>query len=225
MIHSCAIRLFVPALSGLVLAFAVPAQAGKVGAKSVAGDKPAAGQKLPGPARGAPKFPIAVVDVARAAAHTKAMRGGLEELRKMGSSYQKTLSALAKQVETLDLEISLMKIASSEKVDKQIELSALLQREKAAKQLYAGMVNTRRDKMQVAVYLEIELALAELATRNGILLVLRKRTHQTEAEIMKQGRTAQAAIKQQLINAQSRDVLYNSPTIDLTEDLIKYLKG
>lgn len=224
MTHPCAIRLFVPALSGLLLALALPAQAGKAGAPPVAGNK-TAGQKPSESARKVPKFPIAVIDVAEAAAHTKAMRSGLDELRKMGASYQQTLNVLGKQIETLDLEISLMKIASSEKVEKQIELSALLQREKAAKQLYAGMVNTRRDKMQVSVYREIEAALAELATRNGILLVLRKRARPSIAEMVKKGRSEAAAVKQQLVSDQSRDVLYSSKTIDLTDDLVKYLKG
>jgi Skp family chaperone for outer membrane proteins len=187
----------------------------------------------PGPTeQGLPKqggrpanFPIAVVDVGRASVHTKAMKGGLEELQKMHASYQAALGALSKQLESLDLEISLMKIASPEKMDKQIEMSGLIRRRDASKKLYDAALTDRRTKMDVLVYREIDAALAELAKKNGILLVLRKRAHTSTAEILKQGGTAEEATKRQIGSDRLRDVLYHAPAIDLTDDLIKYLKG
>ena len=221
--HPCLTRSFLPALSGLFLATALPAQVGEVQTRPASGDKSVKVQASPEVPR--PKFPIAVVDVGKASTHTKAMRKGLEELRAMHAAYQKALEALGKQLETLDLEISLMKIASPEKVEKQIEMSALLQRREASKKLYDATLAERRTKMDATVYREIEGALAELATRNGILLVLRKRGNPTIDEMVKKGSTPEEATKRQLGADRLRDVLYNAPAIDLTEDLIKYLKG
>ena len=170
-------------------------------------------------------FPIAVVDVGKASAHTKAMKSGLEELKKMHASYQAALGILSKQLESLDLEISLMKIPSPEKMEKQIVMSGLIRRRDASKKFYDAALTDRRTKMDVLVYREIAAALAELAKKNGILLVLRKRAHMSSEEVIKQGGTAEEATKRQIGTDRLRDVLYHAPAIDLTEDLIKYLKG
>jgi len=223
MMHPRPTRSFLPALSGLFLAIALFGQTGEAQARPVSGEKSGVARPTQKPA--GPRLPIAVVDVGKASTHTKAMRNGLEELRTMHGAYQKSLEALGKQLETLDLEISLMKIASPEKVEKQIEMSALLRRREAAKKLYDGALAERRTRMDALVYREIEAALAELATRNGLLLVLRKRGNPTLDELVKTGSSPEEAVKRQLSADRLRNVLYSAPAIDLTEDLIKYLKG
>lgn len=225
MIHAFASRLLVPVLSGLVLASALPAQGGGATAKPAAIKKSAKAQKSEVPVQKAPAFPIAVVDIGLASTHTKAMQKGLEELQKMHSAFKRTLDGYTKEIETLRVEISMMKITTDEKIELQIELSAKVQRRDTAKERYDAVLNLRRGKMDAAVYREIEAALAGLSKAKGILLVLRKRTHQTVKEIVKKGGTPADATKRQISNDRLRNVLYNARAIDMTEDLIKYLKG
>ncbi len=225
MIDPSPIRLFTSLSTALLLAFALPGQgkqAGLVDAKAGRSVTPGKSVPLPKPR---PEFPIAVVDVGKAAVHTKAMKVGRENMKRMHTLFKQSLATVGKELETLDLEISMMNNPSPQKMAKQIELAGLVREQEASKKLYDAALSRKRSETDNAVYREIEAALAQLAKRNGILLVLRKRTHHTVKDVVEQGGTEAEALSRQVSNDRLRDVLFHAAAIDLTDDLIKYLKG
>ncbi len=171
-------------------------------------------------------IPFAVVDMEKAATHTKAFKKGMAEGAKQAQMYQKDIEGMKSQVKSFKLEIEMM-VVSPERMQKELEREALLGKLSLAGKMY----NTELERQKVLnddkIYQEVSVAVAELAARRGILLVLRKHPHLTIKEMLarRMARSAASAMNRQILANRQRGVIYHAPDLDITEDLIKYLKA
>jgi Skp family chaperone for outer membrane proteins len=210
---STCLRLTIPLFVGLLVSQGLLAQA-----ENKPGDpKPASTAK-------AVQLPIAVVDIGKASTHTKAAQSGLERLKAMHTSYQTKLNKIADTLTSLEAEMAVLK-DSPEKVDRQIDFASLVQRQRISQERYQKEIAKQRLTNDGEIYREVEAAIGELARRRGILLVLRKRAHMSVEELVGKDGDESEARQRQGSQDRLRDVLYTAASIDLTDDLIKYLKG
>ena len=233
-------RASLSVLVTLVLTAFAPAQVGDKGAKKVQAKPAAAGESgetstdaaKTGAAAGKrtetlEKLPIAVVDMEKVAPHSKAYKSGRETLKRLGRVFNGKLKQIEGQIESLKLELQLLLQPSPEKIEKTLQLRSLIGRHGLADKLYSSEYGRQQAMNDNAIYKEVQAAVRELAQKRGIVLVLRKHTSISVAAMLdkKQALSEVAAIRKQTDRNRNRSVLYSAEGTDITEDVIKILKG
>ncbi len=215
---------------GLALASPTAAQNGKTrkvtpaAAKAAQASKPNRAEAA-GKRKTAAAPPFAIVDMRKAASHTKAFKSGLATRAKMKDSYQKEIEAMTARIKSLKLEIEIMQV-SPERMQKQLDCETLISRHGFATKMYNSDLERERVVNDDKIYVELQTAVAELANSRGILMVFRRRPHLTVREMLQKNfvRSETEGISHQIRANQQRSVIYHVADLDLTDDLIKYLK-
>ena len=211
-------RLFLsPVLSVLFIASVAQSQGDT---KTQDEGKDSARVKVPAPL-------FAVVDMEKASGHTKAFAAAEKDMEAARSQYKQNLATLGGNLEGLDAQIVLLR-PSPERDAREIEALTLQHQIKVAGEIYSqslALINLQHTKK---IYEEMNVAIADLAKRRGIALVMRKRPIVSIEDIRASGPpglTEGDALSEQSRMFKARDVLYVAPEYDLTEDLIQFLKG
>lgn len=212
--------LFVPVL---------PGQAGGEGSSPA----PAASRKavVPPPA----VLPIAVVDIGRAQVHTKAHGHLQEQLREMSKHYQGKLDEMRDEIQQIEATMQSVTPTSTRYTELEIKRQGGLEKLRFAKERYRLALNRQQAHGQIEIQQELEEKIAALAQERRILLVLRTRPVTGVEEGVKellagtdtssQVDAEAKVLQKELDSALVRDVLYHAAELDITADLIKYLKG
>ena len=153
-------------------------------------------------------------------------KSGFETLKGMSQTFGGKLKQIEDKIEELKAELRLL-LESPERTDKTLELRSLVGRHRLAEEIYNSAIGRQQAANDDAIHKELQAAVRELAQKRGILLVLRKHSSLSIAAMMdkKQARTAAAALRKQTDQNRNRSVLYSAEGMDITEDVIKILKG
>ena len=182
-------------------------------------DKPAAGGA---PAEAAAKtraqLTIGVVDLEKALSLYPRAIAERERLEAMARGFKDKLEAAAQVINQLREDIALAKEGSDDYAWKQYLRSEAMKRQEALSGLFKIQFDREKDKYLVAMYEDLEVAIAEVAKARGVLLVLRVSPTPEPEEGQKD------AQKQKLANYEMRQLLYAGDEVDLTAAVIKFLQ-
>ena len=170
---------------------------------------------------------FAVVDIEEASQHTKAFAAAEEDMVRAQERFQQRIASFKDSLDALEAQIALLR-PSLERTEKEIEAIGLQNTIKAAGEIYSQELTLINLKHKTKIYDEMNAAIEDLARRRGIAMVIRKRPIDSLEDIRAAAGpniTEGEALNERSRMFQARDVLYVAPEFDLTEDLIKILKG
>lgn len=209
-------------LLGLGLPAQVPAgRAGDVG-RPVDANRPGDADKAVDAAARARAQPVvAVIDIRKVMEQYPKFIAERERLVALENTLLERIEALTKQIEQVRNDMMLEKDGSDQREWKQLEYGELQKRREVLKALLARQLEREEHKGMVTIFADIEAAIAEVARRRGVHIVLRQNPTPTGAELAKD---PERAIRQKLSNYDARTVWFASEEFDLTPAVINYLK-
>ena len=216
-------RVLLPLVFGLAIAVASPAQGPEKGekGKAPAETKAPATRKVEPASHGkAVSLPIGVVDLDAVLEHTSAWKKGQDLLAQMKAHFEGKMKAADDKIESLQYALKLLN-DSPERDEKELELGALAQRRQLAAKLYNRELARARNRNEVQMVEEVDVVISVLAAKRGLLLVLRKRNPLKLPEKTPKADAARINSRR----ATQRNILYHAPSLEITQDVIKYLKG
>lgn len=183
-------------------------------APSTAGAKPA---DAAAPGKG---LTIGVVDLDKARdAYPRAITER-EKLQKMSMAFKEQIDAEKKHIDALRAELALLKPGTDEWEAKEAERGLAMERGKVLSNVYQSQFNRAREKYDLMIYQDFEVAIAQVAKDRGVQIVLRM--HE-QPEIDKDMETADAQ-QARLYSYNRRNVWFAADEVDLTPALIKFLQ-
>ncbi|MCA8964334.1 MAG: OmpH family outer membrane protein [Planctomycetes bacterium] len=209
----------VPFAACLAVSGLLSAQDGKPVAASA--EKQASAQKQDGaPVKVAVAPVVAVVDFAKVLdVYPKAV-AERERLNALRKSFNDQMDALTKRIEELKLQVPLYPEGSREQAMKQLDLETLMQQRPALAKLLNEQLQIEEMRKDVALYEDVDIAVAKVAKDRGVHIVLRKMSDLPE-------RTDDAGIKEirdRVVAYDRRQVWYVAPEVDLTPHVIKFMQ-
>lgn len=161
---------------------------------------------------------IGVVDLDKAFSLYPRAIAERERLQAMSKGFREKVEAVTKVINQLREDLALLKEGSDEYEWKQYERSEALKRREALNNLLKIQFDREREKYLVAMYEDLEVAIAEVAKARGVQLVLRLSPTPEPEDGQKDVQ------KQKLMNYEMRQLLYAGDEVDLTAAVIKFLQ-
>ncbi|MBM4062075.1 MAG: OmpH family outer membrane protein [Planctomycetes bacterium] len=188
---------------------------------TVVAQQPPASQPLPGPAAPARQgVAVGVVDLDKAIeAYPKAI-AERERLQALSKSFTERLDEAGKQIDQLRDDLKLLKEGSPQRDLREFEFTSAVKNREALASFLKAQFDRELERFELAIYQDLEVAVAEVAKLKGVQIVLRVRATPSAAE----ARDAATAQKQKLAVYDRRHVWFASPEVDLTPALVQYLQ-
>jgi Skp family chaperone for outer membrane proteins len=186
-----------------------------------AAGKDAAGKAAEAANRARPALVVGVVDIEKAIEFYPKAIAERERLQTINKTFLGRMEALTKQIEQVRNDMMLEKEGSDQREWKQLEFGELQKRREVLKALLTREFEREQQKGLVAIYEDLEAAIAEVAKRRGVHIVLRQSPTLAPEDLSKDPNSAQ---RQKLFHYDSRYVWYASEEFDLTPALINFLK-
>jgi len=157
---------------------------------------------------------IAVVDVDRATSSHPAFRVKTEAHSQWGRAQSARLDKMDKDIQSKQAELNNTVKPGTEAAERlALDIKTLRYRLNMEGQRLNELDANKRAALWLELQTQVMDAVAELAPKRGIDLVLRRRAHRVRARLQEQVRRAEAT-----------DVLYAAASLDITDDVIDFLK-
>ena len=169
-----------------------------------------------------PREPVVgVVDVIRVIEQYPKYIELSKQLAAMRNDYGSGIDALTKQLDEMRVSIPLMVAGSEDRIDKEHEYSQLARHHDHLGKKLAARLKQVDLRNTLTVYEDLDYAIARVAEKRGITLVLTKqnvpRANPSVAEL------DEITLQRYVQGYDRRQVWHASKELDLTDDLIKYL--
>lgn len=210
------LRFWIPAI--VVAATLLPAQSPAESRLSgAARPQDAAASKVARPA-----FVIGVVDLDRAIDRYGVAVRERERLQKKSEQFSEEINRITKGVDELRGQMSLLKPGSLDYEQTEFQLRLEMNRREGLASLRKKQFDRALEVFELAVYEDLEYAIARVAMDRGVAIVMRA---QRTLDLTPQaGEKAADLEKAKLMQFNRRTVWYTSPEVDLTPQVIKYLQ-
>ena len=136
-------------------------------APSTAGAKPV---EATAPGRG---LTIGVVDLDKAKDQYPKAIAEKEKLQKMTQAFNEQIGAETKHIEEIKAAQSLLTEGTDEWEAKEAERGLAMERRKVLASLFRSQFDRAREKFELAIYQDLEIAVAQVAKDRGVQIVLR----------------------------------------------------
>lgn len=183
---------------------------------------PAQDQSTPRPVA-ANGLVVGVVDMGKAFDNYPRTIKERERVKKLVDGWQEEIDRVSKRIEEMKGSLLVLKAGSPDRERKQLELELTMQERQGLAKLLSDRLQVEQMRMHLAIYEDLDAAVAQLAKDRGVHLVLRTDTSDIA--------TADAADKdnakvmeKRVIAFERRQVWFAADAIDLTSDLIKLLQ-
>jgi len=163
---------------------------------------------------------IGVVDLDKAIDQYPKAIAERDRLQKLLQELGDRLNAESKRIDGIKADLSLLKEGSDQRELKEWELGKAMNDHKALASLLRAQFDRQVERFEIAIYQDLELAVAQVAKDRGVQIVLRVRPQGVPSDGGKEPANAQQA---RLQGFNRRDVWYHADEVDLTPALIKYL--
>lgn len=168
-----------------------------------------------------PAIAVGVVDLEKAIDRYPVAVRERDRLQKLSEQYSAELDALGQNIEELRAAMSLHRPGSLEHDQKQLELKLAMNQREGLAGLRKKQFDQQLEEFELAVYEDLEFAIARVAEDRNVAIVLRAQNSIAPAE---DGAEDSGLQKARLMQFNRRTVWYTSPEVDLTPFLIKYLQ-
>ncbi|MCC6670085.1 MAG: OmpH family outer membrane protein [Planctomycetes bacterium] len=158
---------------------------------------------------------IGVVDLEKVAGGYKRAEELQGEYRREAEGLEAELRERAKTLDGLKADRDALEKGTRAWIEADIKHRSLIGQLEMAKERYEGYLRERQYRTLTLIYDDVRAAIAQVATQRGIDVVLRLRGNESGDK---------APLGQVLRDQESREVLYSSPKLDLTEDVIRILR-
>jgi len=176
------------------------------------------------PATAKPRLPVAkigVVDLDKAIDQYATATRERDRLQALSQQYNDELDGLTQRIDEVRGQMSVLKEGSMAYEDKEFELAGLVQARERLATLRKRQFDRQLEEFELAVYEDIEYAIAQVASDRGIAVVLRV---QHSLDLSPENSEIEGAQKAKLMQFNRRTVWYTSAEVDMTPHLIKYLQ-
>lgn len=146
-------------------------------------------------------------------------RGRLQQL---SGQFNDELDGLTRRIDEIRGQMSVLKQGSSTYEDKEFELRGLMRTREDLAALRKRQFDRELEQFELAIYEDMEFAIAQVAKDRGIDVVLR--VQNTIDLSPDEQKDADGLQKAKLMQFNRRSVWYTSNQVDLTPFLIKYLQ-
>lgn len=161
---------------------------------------------------------IGVVDLDKAFSLYPRAIAERERLQTLSKGFREKIEAATQVINQLRDDLALLKEGSDDYAWKQYLRAEAMKRREALNELLTKQFEREREKYMVAMYEDLEVAIAEVAKARGVQLVLRVSPTPEFEDGQKD------AQKQKLANYELRQLLYAGDEVDLTAAVIKFLQ-
>jgi Skp family chaperone for outer membrane proteins len=145
-----------------------------------------------------------------------------ERLQALSKKFSAEIEAISKQFDALRSDLSILKEGSEKRESMEFELRMLGEQRKGLAELRKNQFDRELEKFELAVYRDLEVAIAEVAKLRGVQIVLRTRSAPALEDASAKETTDLQ--RQQLQVYDRRQVWFASDEVDLTPALIKYMQ-
>lgn len=165
---------------------------------------------------------VGVVDLEKAMElYPKALKER-ERLQKLKESYDEQLQQVTKRLEELKALLPALREGTMERARKQLELEQAMQARQGLAKLLEADLQLEDMRVLLAIYEDIEIAVAQLAKDRGVHVVLRLDTQQEKPD--DGDKLAPRQVQRRLEVFDRRKVWFAAEELDLTPALIKMLQ-
>jgi len=164
---------------------------------------------------------VGVVDIDKAVEFYPKAIAERERLQALNKSFVERMDAITKQIDQVRADMMLEKEGSDQREWKQLEYGELQKRREVLKALLTRQFDREQQKGLITIYEDVEAAIAEVAKRRGVQIVLRHTPTLGPEDLVKDPSSAQ---RQRLIQYDTRLVWFASEEFDLTPAVINFLK-
>lgn len=166
---------------------------------------------------------IGVVDLDKAIELYPKAIAERERLQALSKTFAAEIDELTKQIDAIKSDLSLLKEGSPKREAREFDLGMALKQREGFANLRKSQFDRELEKFELTIYQELEGAVAEVAKRKGVQIVLRVRATPAPEDAAKEKESGNAQ-KQRLAAFDRRHVWFASDEVDLTPALIKYLQ-
>jgi Skp family chaperone for outer membrane proteins len=142
------------------------------------------------------------------------------DLDAMSKSFDERLSAMSKQIREMRATIETMTEGSEPRRLKELAVSLAMQEQKGQAEILREQLDLEVARSQVAVFEDLEVAIAKVAKVRGLSLVLRTREIPKAADI---AALSPRGIQARIAEFERKSVLFAAEPIDVTLEVIKVL--
>ncbi len=142
------------------------------------------------------------------------------DIAAMRNTFDERLTAMTKPIRELKAVIDSMEDGTEQRRQKELAHSLMLQEQKGQAEILREQLDLEIARSQVAVFEDLEVAIAKVAKARGVDLVLRRREVPKAADV---GALSARGIQARLSDFERQSVLYAADSLDLTQDVIKLL--
>ena len=156
---------------------------------------------------------IAVVDMERARKGHPLYKVRSKEFADWGRSQQDEIKKLDKTIQTMQTQLKTLQRGTEAYEKLAGEIQDSISKYQRLRKWFRDKTQAKHARMVLELHKQVLEAIGELAPKRGIHLVLRRQPH-----------LVKGLLGERIKRVEATDVLYASATLDITDDVIDYLK-